>query len=327
MSEKVRVAMISGWHVHAKGYANYLAANPNCEIVAVWDEIPSRGIEWANDLKCKFYESYEELLANGEIDAVAISSPTSMHAQLMIAAANAKKHIFTEKVLALTNKDAKAIRRAVKKNKVHFTISFPHKTDKAVLLAKEIVDDKKLGTLTYMRVRNVHSGSISDWLPAHFYDKTQCGGGAMIDLGAHPMYLINWFLGMPKYVSSAFTNVTDRPVEDNAVSLLEYKNGAIGVSETGFVSIADPYTIEISGTKGYLRISGGVLSYSCPETDNKKVTVKEFTTFCPQALDYWIDSIVNDTPNEKFGIDDAVSLTEIMTAAYKSASNGKKARV
>ncbi|MBE6608900.1 MAG: hypothetical protein E7633_10150 [Ruminococcaceae bacterium] len=78
---------------------------------------------------------------------------------------------------------------------------------------------------------------------------------------------------------------------------------------------------------GYLRISEGKLSYSCPETENKKVTVKEFTTSCPQALDYWIDSIVNDTPNEKFDIDDAVSLTEIMSAAYKSASSGKKARV
>jgi predicted dehydrogenase len=327
MSEKVRIAMISAWHIHAKGYANYLAANPKCEIVAVWDEMPSRGIEWANDLKCKFYESYEELLANAEIDAVAICAPTSMHAELMIAAANAKKHIFTEKVLALTVKDAKAIRRAVKKNKVHFTISFPHKTDKSVLLAKEIVDDKKLGTITYMRVRNVHSGSISNWLPAHFYDKNQSGGGAMIDSGAHPIYLINWFLGMPKYVSSVFTSITDHPVEDNAVSLLQYKSGAISVAETGSVSVADPYTIVISGTKGYLRISGGKLSYSCPETENKKVTIREFTTSCPEPLDYWIDSIVKKTANEKFGIDDAVSLTEIMVAAYKSAQGKKKIKV
>lgn len=327
MSKKVRVAMISGWHVHAMGYANYLAANPNCEIVAVWDEMPARGIEWASDLKCKYYESYEELLANDEIDAVAICAPTSMHAELMIAAANAKKHIFTEKVLTLTNKDAKAVKRAIKKNKVHFTISFPHKTDKAVLFAKDLVDTGKLGSITYMRVRNVHSGSISDWLPAHFYNKEQCGGGAMIDLGAHPMYLINWFLGDPKYVMSAFTSVTKRPVEDNAVCLLEYKNGTIGVSETGFVSIADPYTIELSGTKGYLRISGGSLSYSCPDTDNKRVKVTEFTNSCPQPLDYWIDSIINNTPNEKFGIEEAISLTEIMTAAYKSASSGKKIKV
>ncbi len=327
MADKVRVVMASAWHVHAKGYANYLAANPNCEIVGVWDEISSRGIEWASDLRCKFYVTFEDVLADPNVDAVAICAPTSMHATLMIAAANAKKHIFTEKVLALTNKDAKAIKRAVKKNKIHFTISFPHKTDKAILYAKDLVDDKKLGQITYMRVRNVHSGSINDWLPAHFYSKEQCGGGAMIDLGAHPMYLINWFLGTPKYVSSAFTNVTDRPVEDNAVCLLEYKNGAIGVSESGFVSVADPYTIEISGTKGYLRICAGALSYSCPDTDNKKVTVKEFSTFAPQALDYWIDSIVKDSKNELFGIDDAVELTEIMSAAYKSASSGKKAKV
>ena len=327
MSQKLRIAMVSGWHVHAMGYANYLAASPNCEIVAVWDEIPARGMEWASDLRCKYYENYEDILKNSDIDAVAVCAPTSMHADIMIDAAYAKKHIFTEKVLTLSNKDAEAVRRAVRKNKVHFTISFPHETDKAVIFAKDLVDSGKIGSVTYMRVRNVHSGSINDWLPAHFYDKSQCGGGAMIDLGAHPMYLIDYFLGAPKYVSSVFTNVTERPVEDNAVSLLEYKNGTIAVSETGFVSVADPYTIEISGTKGYIRICGGALSYSCPDTDNKKVEVTEFTESCPQPLDYWIDSIINDTPNERFSIDEAVSLTRIMTAAYKSSSNGKKAKV
>ena len=149
----------------------------------------------------------------------------------------------------------------------------------------------------------------------------------MIDSGSHPMYLINWFLGMPKYVSSVFTSVTGRPVEDNAVSLLQYKDGAIGVAETGSVSVADPYTIVISGTKGYLRISGGKLSYSCPATDNKKVTLTEFNTYCPDPLDYWLDSIVNNTSNEKFGIDEAVALTEIMAAAYKSAQSKKKIKV
>lgn len=327
MSQKVRVAMISAWHVHAMGYANYLAANPNCEIVGVWDDQPLRGTEWATDLRCKFYHKYEDILKNPEIDAVAICAPTSMHADLMVAAANAKKHIFTEKVLTLTNKEAKAVRRAVKKNKVHFTISFPHETDKSILFAKELVDSEKLGRITYMRVRNVHSGSINDWLPMHFYDKNTCGGGAMIDLGAHPMYLINWFLGKPRAISSSFTNITERPVEDNAVSLLEYENGIIAVSETGFVSVADPYSLEISGTKGYVRASGGAVAYSCPETENKRTEVKDFSLSAPAPLDYWIDSIINDTPNALYGIDEAVALTEIMTAAYKSASNGKKTKV
>ncbi len=327
MSHKVRVAMLSGWHVHAMGYANYLAAHPSCEIVGVWDDQPLRGTDWATDLKCKYYHKYEDILKNPDIDAVAICAPTSMHAELMLAAANAKKHIFTEKVLALNCKDAKAIKRALKKNNVHFTISFPHQTDKSVLFAKELVDGEKLGRITYMRVRNVHSGSINDWLPAHFYDKNTCGGGAMIDLGAHPMYLINWFLGRPDRISSSFTSITGRPVEDNAVSLLEYDDGTIAVSETGFVSVADPYTLEISGTKGYARVSGGMVAYACPETDNKRVEVKDFTTVAPAPLDYWLDSIINDTPNTLYGIDEAVTLTEIMTAAYKSASSGKKTKV
>lgn len=319
--------MMGAWHVHAMGYANYLAASPNCEIVGVWDDQPLRGTEWASDLRCKFYHKYEDIINNPEIDAVVICAQTCMHADLMIAAANAKKHIFTEKVLALTNKEARAIRRAVKKNKVHFTISFPHETDKSILFTKELVDNEKLGRITYMRVRNVHSGSINDWLPPHFYDKNACGGGAMIDLGAHPMYLINWFLGKPHAISSSFTSVTERPVEDNAVSLLEYENGTIAVSETGFVSVADPYSLELSGTKGYVRASGGAVVYSCQDTENKRTEVKDFTLSAPAPLDYWLDSILNDTPNTLYSIDEAVTLTEIMTAAYKSASNGKKTKL
>ncbi|MBQ8743340.1 MAG: Gfo/Idh/MocA family oxidoreductase [Clostridia bacterium] len=327
MSKKVKVVMISGWHVHAMGYANYLAASPSCEIVGVWDEIPVRGTEWASDLKCKYYDSYDEVLSDPNVDAVAICAPTSMHTELMLKAANASKHIFTEKVLTLSVKDALAVKKAINKNKVHFTISFPHETDKAVLFAKDLVDREALGQITYMRVRNVHSGSINDWLPAHFYNRSQCGGGAMIDLGAHPMYLICWFLGAPKFVSSTFTSVTARPVEDNAVSVLQYENGAIAVSETGFVSVADPYSIEFSGTKGYLRISGGSLAYSCPETENKTVTLSEFQTYAPLPLDYWIDSIVNGTQNQKYTIDEAVELTKIMEAAYRSSESGKKIKI
>ena len=119
-----------------------------------------------------------------------------------------------------------------------------------------MLDSGKLGRVTYARVRNVHNGSSADWLPPHFYDKAQCGGGAMIDLGAHPMYTLYWLLGAPKTITSTFTAVTNRGVEDNAVSVIEFENGAIGVSETGFVSECNPYTLEISGTDGSLMIHG-----------------------------------------------------------------------
>lgn len=318
----LKIAMVSRWHVHADEYAQEIMNTPGAEIAAVWDDDAVRGKEWAKELGCEFYEDYDALLANPEIDGVAVVSSTNLHPELLIKAANAKKHIYTEKVLAFTKEDAEKIRDAVVKNGVHFTISLPHKTMAGVLQAKKMVDDGEIGQVTYMRVRNVHNGSILGWLPEYFYDKTLCGGGAMMDLGAHPMYLLGWFLGAPKKMSSAFTDVTGRKVEDNAVSVMSFENGAIGVSETGFVSLCDPLTLEISGTKGYIHMQEA-FRYKSEKSNQEWVMVDDLKLSAPRPIGYWISSILNDTENTLYGIDEAVLLTEFMDAAYKSCETDK----
>ena len=173
-----------------------------------------------------------------------------------------------------------------------------------------------------MRVRNVHGGSILGWLPDYFYDKTLCGGGAMMDLGAHPMYLLEWFLGTPQKMASAFTQVTGRGVEDNAVSVMSFENGAIGVSETGFVSYCDPFTLEISGTKGYIHVQDG-FRYKNEASNKEWVTEEHLELTLERPIAYWISSILNNTENTLYGIDEAVALTEFMEAAYRSWEEDK----
>ncbi len=320
----MNIAMLSGWHVHARGYAEEFNRQEGVKVTAVWDELPERGRKWAEELGATFYENVDELLANADVDAVACSSPTNLHGDLLCRAAKAGKHIFTEKVLALTCEEAYAIRDAVRENGVRFTISFPHQTNPAIFTAKKLCEAGALGTLTYGRMRNVHSGSIRDWLPPHFYDATQCGGGAMIDLGAHPMYLLADFLGKPTRISSAFTNVTDRPVEDNAVSLLEFEGGAVGVSETGFVSLCDPFTLEISGTAGCLRVVGHELTLMSA-AGAKVYTPDEMPVDFLPPIPYFVNSIREGKDGAHYGIDEAVRLTEIMVAAYAAAKTGAKA--
>ena len=90
----MKIAMISSWHVHAKDYAKQIMELSQCEIIAVWDENKEAGIKWANKLNCKFIEDYDLLLKDDSIEGVVINSPTVMHTELIIKAANAKKHIF-----------------------------------------------------------------------------------------------------------------------------------------------------------------------------------------------------------------------------------------
>ena len=324
----INIAMLSAWHVHAKGYARDIAANPDCKIVAVWDELPERGKQWAEELGCRFVESCDDIFADAGIDGVVINAPTNIHAELIIKAVDAGKHVFTEKVLTLKTEDAMKVRDAVKKSGVHFTISMPHKCNNSLIFAKEMVESGKLGTVTYVRLRNCHSGSVDDWLPAHFYSREQCGGGAMMDLGAHPMYVLNWMLGTPLSVRSLFTNVTPRPVEDNAVCLIEFEGGKIGVSETGFVSRCDRYTLDVSGTDGAVSVVGDRVEYcSVSETAKKWVKADIEDYQMPSPLKYWLESVKNNTKNELFNIDEGVVLTQMMDAAYRSYESGAAAEI
>ncbi len=322
----MRVGLVSKWHVHAPEYAKGLQENPDCEIAAVWDEREERGLAWAEELHCPFYTEYETMLLESGVDAVVICAPTSLHQQLMMQAAHSGKHIFTEKILTAHTNGALEIKKAIEQNGVHFAISLPHKCVPELIAAKGMVDRRELGEITYARVRNVHNGSLANWLPEYFYDPRECGGGAMIDLGAHPMYTLAWFLGMPERVLSVFTNITGRAVEDNAVSLMEFEGGTIGVSETGFVSVYTPYTMEISGTAGSLLIRNG-LFYANQDTDGNWIAVKDLPAAPPSPLDQWIAGIRTGKTPEAFNIQTAVNLTRLMEAAYQSYQKQEGVRV
>lgn len=326
----MKIAVIGAWHVHTQEYATAIQNNPKAELCCLWDDNTERGKAMADTLGVPFQPELDAIWADSSIDGVQITTATSQHKEILLAATQAGKHIFTEKVLALTNKDAQEIGDAVKKSGVIFTISYPHKTWPTMKAAKALVESGKLGQITYARVHNFHNGSVAPqadgslgWLPPHFYDAAQTGGGAMMDLGAHPMYTLHWFLGEPKSIVSQFTEVTHRGVEDNAVSVIEFDGGTIGVSETGFVTTGDGYVLEMSGTKGSLMIHNDTLEYSCEETGGNVVEMTDLPVASPKPIDAWIDACCGqgEAPN---GIDEAVALTKFMVGAYEAYRTGKR---
>ena len=250
----LRVAALSRWHVHADQYVREINEHPQARVSVVWDEDADRGANWAADLGVPFEADLERLFERDDVDAVSVTTPTSMHADVMVRAASAGKHIFTEKVLATTVSGARAIADAVGQAGVKFCISFPRRTNSTILYAKQAAEDGLFGDITAVRVRIAHDGAVRDWLPAHFYDPETTGGGAMMDLGAHGMYLCRWLLGRPKRIVSVFNTVTGRAVDDNTVSVIEFANGAIAVNETSFTSYGGAYSLEVDGTEGGFRM-------------------------------------------------------------------------
>lgn len=322
----INVAMLSNWHVHADGYAKEIKKLPYVNLKAVWDEDKERGEKWAAELNCEFVEDLDALLADSSIDGVLVGTPTSMHEDVICRAAKAKKAIFTEKVLAADNKAAESIKKAVVENDVLFCIALRRRTQSEIIHAKKMVDEGAIGTITYMRVRDAHNGATAGWLPATFYDKKQCGGGAMMDLGAHSMYLTDYFLGLPKAVFSQFTQYTNCGVDDNCVTVMEYDNGAIAVSETAFVSQNCPFSLELAGDKGFIYINSLSEGLLYIDSDGSKHTITEFDEVLPQPVEMFAEAL-DKGKGVPFGIDQAVSLTKLMDAAYRSYESGKKENI
>jgi len=318
----IKVAVLSFWHVHAADYAREANKHPDTQLVAIWDEVPERGRREAAERGVAFYESIEDLLANPEIEGVIVVTPTDMHRDVMVAAAKAGKHIFTEKVIATNIREMYEIIAAVKQNQVKLTVSLPRLNADYTLAVQAILQQGLLGELTLVRVRLSHNGATAGWLPDRFFNLEQCGGGAMIDLGCHPMYLTRLFLGLPESVSAHYGYVLDKEVEDNAVTVLNYPNGAKGVVEAGFVNAHSPFTVEIHGTEGSLLYGTPeakllIRSNKSPAYAEGWVEVPELPEQLMSAFEQWVQHIQNDTTADE-NISLAMDLTRLMEASNRS---------
>jgi predicted dehydrogenase len=320
----LKIAMLGAWHVHAPDYAAQLRAHPETEIALVWDNEPARGEKFARELGVPFQADLSTVLSDPEIDGVVINTPTNLHREVIIDAARAGKHVFTEKVLTPTLAEAQEVAGVIREAGITFTISFPHRSMPHNLFAKEAVEKGWLGEISLLRIRNAHNGTVAGWLPEHFYDSEECGGGAMIDLGAHGMYLSAWLLGKPQRISSMFTHVTGKDVEDNAVCVIEFENGATAINETSFLSARSPFSLELYGTKGSLFVGGpeGKVRLNTSEVQGEIsgwIQPDQLPKALPTPMEQWIGAILHGEPNH-YDIHCAVALTELMDGAYRSHS-------
>lgn len=313
----MKVAIYGVWHVHAGGYTR--KAMEMGEVVGFYEKNDAFAESFQKEFNIPRFSSPEELLKS-DAEGVIVCSASNEHKEDMVKIANAGKHIFTEKVLALTDEDCFEVEKAVKANNVQFVISLFQKYIGARIAVKNVADSGELGKINYMRFRNCHSGSLAGWLPPHFFNKEQCGGGAMIDLGAHGMYLTHWILGLPVSAKSVFTIACENEgyeqknidnVEDNAVTVMQFSNGAIAINETGFVSDKSPTVLEVHGENGFVRMEGNAVVKCTKETDGATVAVE-----IPDSLPSPLEQFLSGNVLGGCGMEEAKALTHMMVMAY-----------
>lgn len=316
----LKVGMISKWHVHAEGYAKTVIHTGKAEIAAVWDDDEKRGAQWAKELNCPYYSDLDKMLKH--VDAVVCDAPTTQHKEVIIKAVRAGKHVFTEKALAPTVAECEEIADEIEKSGVTFTISMPQRNQPAVRLAKEMIGRGDFGKISLVRIRNGHDGVSGGWLPEYWFEEKDAAGGALMDLGCHPMYTAGWLLGRPKRISAFMTTLFGSKVDEAATATIEFENGAVCTGETSFVSYNTPGSIEVYGSDATLiaigdcvKVYGKALS---PYVGRNGIT-PELPPELPIPLEIFIDACVNGTGTpEEFGPREGVELTRLLENAYIS---------
>lgn len=328
----MKLALLSYWHVHARDYEREALANPGTEIAVVWDENPERGAAEAARIGVRFEPDLDAVLAHPAIDGAIVTTATSEHHRVLIAAARAGKHIFTEKVIAATTNEAIEVLQAVDEAGVVMAVCLPRLSNGYTRAVKALIDGGELGRITYFRMRVGHNGAMrteSDpdgWLPAQFHNLAEAQGGALIDLGAHPLYLARYLVGMPESVSATYGYVTGRAVEDHAVATLRFADGAIAVTEVSFIDQPGTWELEVHGDRGMVRIEQPDLELRIRRAranrrERSDWEPVEVPADLPSPFDQWVERVkTGNSDADHLAL--ALDLTRLAEACNRSASEG-----
>ena len=324
--------MLSMAHVHAEGYAQQVADNSEAELVCIWDDMPERGKPAAERWKVPYETDLDAVLARDDIDGVVINAPTSQHKDVMVPAAKAGKHIFTEKALSVTLADSTEIAAAVKAAGIKFMISLPSRTRPETLLTKRILDEGLLGDITLMRARIAHCAALDKWFSGGsqwFAEADLAGGGALFDLGCHTVDVMRWFMGEPLSLVSRVNNFAGAyDIDDNSVLLVEFKNRALGILDVSWVHRTGPNFFELHGTEGCLirGLPGQDFMFTSRKLKPADVDAWIAPTSMPAAqptpMQQWLNAVLRDEPMT-ITVDDGWNLTQLLEAAYVSARENK----
>ena len=225
---------------------------------------------WAN-----VETDWRKVIANPEIDIIDVSTPGDSHKEIAIAAAEAGKIVFCEKPIGNTLDEAKQMLDAVNKAGVRHAVFHNYRKAPAVALAKRMISEGKLGTIYHMRATY-----LQDWIADPNFplvwrlQKEKCGSGTHGDINAHIIDLGRHLLGEfdevcgllhtfikkrpiagaidDKLGAAATDQMGDVTVDDAAMFLAKFKNGALGTFEASRFAVGrkNYNRFEINGSKG-----------------------------------------------------------------------------
>jgi predicted dehydrogenase len=341
MKQPVRVGIIGSQFISAI-HADALHRCAHAEIVAAASPQRQHVAQFAAQFKIpKAFTDYRQLLALPGIDLVVVGVPNDLHCQVALDAAAAGKHIVMEKPLCLNMAEADRMIAACKNAKVKLMYAEELCFAPKYVRLKQLLDCGALGQPTLLKQSEKHDGPHA----AHFWDVKRAGGGVTMDMGCHAIEFFRWMLGRPK-IKSVYAQMSTQvhggktSGEDNAILILEFENGAVGLAEVSWTKLGGmDDRAEVHGSKGVayadLLHGNSIETYSATgynyavekagSTKGWSFTIYEesWNYGFPQEMAHFVDCVRLDLQPLVTG-EDGRTVLEAVFAAYESARTGKK---
>lgn len=319
------------------GYINKVhaqaAQNLKLELVAVVNHKADSMTEFGNRFGIiRHYKTVEEMLNDGDVDAIVISTPNYLHAPQTIAALKAGIHVMVEKPMAMNANEAEQMCEAAEKSGATLMVAHCWRFDPDVLWLKE--QSPKLGKIIRTKGYGVHV----HWGPSGWFTQKQfAGGGAMADMGIHALDTARFLLGDPKPASvyaKIGTYYKDFDVDDTGVILIEWDNGATSYIESGWWqphSDGPEAATQLYGTEGFGQLFPTKLELPNPQEQKIDVIDSGFAfpreSHMPQSLydkqlKYFVECIEQKKTPIPGGLEGLMNM-KVVDAAYESSRTGK----
>ena len=214
----------------------------------------SKAEAYASEKGFPLYDSYEKALADPDIDAVVLATPHTQHAEQVVAAAKAGKHVFTEKPLALTRASARAATQACARAKVTLAVGYNWRFQPALLEIRRMLEDGRLGKL--LHVEGNFCGPSAYRFPRDHWRQVREEGpaGGMTGRGVHT---VDAYLYLAGHISSVHAKsqrrTLDYGIDDTTSMLFDFESGATGYLGT-ILATAETWRMQVFGSKGWVEV-------------------------------------------------------------------------
>ena len=335
MAAQLRIGIIGTGRI-GKLHGNNIAVNvPSAKVEAVADIFMNEATEeWAKSLGVeKIYNDPEKIFSDPDIDAVFICSSTDSHAEFMIKAANAGKHIFCEKPIHTDPAKIREALAAVEKAGVKLQIGFVRRFDHNHKKVHDIIASGKLGDVQIVKVC-----SRDPEPPSPQYVATS--GGIFVDMMIHDFDMVRYLAGSEVTEVSTYGTVKiDKGIGeagdvDTAIVMLKFENGAIGVIDNSRQAVYGyDQRVEVHCAKGCVQDNNDLNDTAVISTADGVISEKPKWFFLERYNDAFVqetkdfvDAVVNDKP-VPVGGQDGLAPVLIAIAAKKSLDEGRSVKI